>query len=1005
MPVAPYGVLHLFIDRASGLPAADVTGFSDPYVTAQVDDKDLDLRTSTQSTTLAPRWGEDFCLSIYRPESVLTLLVHDEDFGNEASLGFAGSLVGLSDDLLGYVDIAVARLPLNTRLSGWFDLYEVSKPVNSYTSRAAKMQSGEKPRKVGRIRLQLTLRAQPQHELFAFCLGPPSFGEPLQPLDLASLLRNITVIAHEAQLAERFWSPLLEHAERGSSAICGTGILLLWRPEFILPLLILLACGILLNASPAEEEEGAAAAVESDPALQNVFKAAEAHLPQHQYTEMCAVQGSLNLAVEVIQGWREVWAWAVCHKQKVSLCLAFVAAVLVYHSEWQGLVLRLALTALLAVAALQHSSLWRILRGVAIYRRGKLPLKDWDGLLGYATERVQDTRSLTPEEAQSLSNSPVGADNSEGSAKNPPSLHVMEESSWTEPKWCQHCGGFLWGAWRQGWQCRSCGVVLCHACAAESDLDYCAKKSQALGPLGPDRDTRGAVCELDFGLKDSSLHVLVLPSSEAVLEAAAAAITKAKAAGQKVFVSLSLPPEILDSLDQKEASDARRVERHLGGYVDAVKEALKEVDLVWLPYAAFKKQFWAGTQKMLEKKKWAYGVHAEVGQASVAKKLLDRSPRPTAWLTADDLLRPAHEAAVAAALDLGVACVSLPRKAPGSLAELYFRSAGFEAPSSAAAVQHAWHRGMAAVLRGKLVASEVTEASVPAMVNLLTAAAVAADHADRFQGAKAPLEAALNSGRALLGKDATATTKEADAIFPGVTATTLSGLAEQAKVFKGNNHIIYAEDFFNKATFAAIKEETERLWRSKDIEANCNLDGTNRLGGYILDLVPANSSLYRLVYGNDPFRQWVSAVNAEGPMWPADFPIELREYGRESKGMGCHPDLQMYKVPRKDLEFAFTVDNDSRCNVTFWDLAGKQHFVQTKPNSLMMVGVNAATHCVSSTDGGTRSILKFIYVGDYRKSNEFWYYTSNECDDQNPNRQMLADRRAQRSAEVHASEL
>ena len=31
---------------------------------------------------------------------------------------------------------------------------------------------------------------------------------------------------------ERFWSPLLEHAERGSSAICGTGILLLWRPLF-----------------------------------------------------------------------------------------------------------------------------------------------------------------------------------------------------------------------------------------------------------------------------------------------------------------------------------------------------------------------------------------------------------------------------------------------------------------------------------------------------------------------------------------------------------------------------------------------------------------------------------------------------------------------------------------------------------------------------------------------------------------------------------------------------
>ena len=33
-------------------------------------------------------------------------------------MGFAGSLVGLSDDLLGIVDISVDKLPLNTKLSG-----------------------------------------------------------------------------------------------------------------------------------------------------------------------------------------------------------------------------------------------------------------------------------------------------------------------------------------------------------------------------------------------------------------------------------------------------------------------------------------------------------------------------------------------------------------------------------------------------------------------------------------------------------------------------------------------------------------------------------------------------------------------------------------------------------------------------------------------------------------------------------------------------------------------
>eukprot|EP00913_Durusdinium_trenchii_P034021 g31846.t3 len=319
------------------------------------------------------------------------------------------------------------------------------------------------------------------------------------------------------------------------------------------------------------------------------------------------------------------------------------------------------------------------------------------------------------------------------------------------------------------------------------------------------------------------------------------------------------------------------------------------------------------------------------------------------------------------------------------------------------------HRGLASVLPlEQIVASSGSQGGALVYWKLLQAPAHSVDQSqlklyDAENGY--PLKAALYEARLGLksgeGKLSTSPPEKEPTVFtPGVSEKILTGLKEQAKVFKANDHIIYAEDFFDTATFAAIKAETQRLWRSEDIEANCNLDGTNRLGGYITDLLPHNSSLYHLIYGNDPFRHWVSAVNDEGPMWPSDFPIELREYGSQSKGMGCHPDLQMYKVPRKDLEFAFTVDNDSRCNVSFWDAAGKLHLVQTKPNSLMMVGlelsVNAATHCVSSTEGGTRSILKFIYVGDYRKSDEFWHYTSNECDDSNPNRQMLSDRRAQR---------
>lgn len=43
------------------------------------------------------------------------------------------------------------------------------------------------------LRLQLTLSVQePQHELYALCLGPPAFKEPMKPLDLGELLSHAT---------------------------------------------------------------------------------------------------------------------------------------------------------------------------------------------------------------------------------------------------------------------------------------------------------------------------------------------------------------------------------------------------------------------------------------------------------------------------------------------------------------------------------------------------------------------------------------------------------------------------------------------------------------------------------------------------------------------------------------------------------------------------------------------------------------------------------------------
>jgi len=236
---------------------------------------------------------------------------------------------------------------------------------------------------------------------------------------------------------------------------------------------------------------------------------------------------------------------------------------------------------------------------------------------------------------------------------------------------------------------------------------------------------------------------------------------------------------------------------------------------------------------------------------------------------------------------------------------------------------------------------------------------------------------------------------QTQSVFPGMNLSLLTpqALAEQRSKYVENDHVIYTQNFFDEQTWSAILKETKRLWMSEDLEANCNLDGVDRLGGYVLDHLAEDSSLYQLIYGNEHFRKWVSAVNGEGQMFPSDFPIEIREYGRRSRGMACHSDLQMYAFEKKDIEFAVTVDNDSQCNVSFWDAKGQRHEVQTTGNSVMMVRSNAARHCVSSTVGGSRTILKFIYVGDYRKSNDFWRYTGNYCSENAPNVKALRLRR------------
>lgn len=452
---------------------------------------------------------------------------------------------------------------------------------------------------------------------------------------------------------------------------------------------------------------------------------------------------------------------------------------------------------------------------------------------------------------------------------------------------------------------------------------------------------------------------------------------------------------------------------------------LKSLDLLWLPYEAFTKKNWSWVKELLAELTRgghikSYGFQAELATPKVIEGLRKRQPAPTAWLVHHDGLKPANKAGLEAAKAVGFPVVAVPRRPVGTLMATYLKAAG-AVPAEASqaqleAVQLQWVLGSGLrttlplspeLVRQILQVGDArrTDGPTSGLLHLLRNFTQPESRAASPSASReaSPLLGALQEAKAILANaplpkaqtnppDVSATSP---GFVPGISAAALAEVPTKRSEFQANNRVVYMENFFDEPTYAAILDETKRLWKSHDIEGNCNLDGVDRMGGYVLDHRDvSSSSLYGLIYGNEAFRRWVTEINHEGEMYPSDFPIELREYTEKSKGMGCHPDLQLYAKEKKDLEFAYTVENPSLCNTSFWDANGKNHVIHTQANSMIMVGVNAARHCVSSTQGGTRTLIKFIYVGDYRKSDEFWYYTDNRCGDDNPNRRAMDQRRA-----------
>jgi hypothetical protein len=215
--------------------AADVNT-SDPYCKLLVNGQETGNQTSAIQATLAPQWNESFEMLIYHPLDIVTVSVHDKDFGT--SLGEL-DVLGLDDDFLGWVDIPIIKLPQNRQVHGWFELHPESHYEDSVEGRRRKGIPGGVG--AGHLHLSMKLKVkQPRDELFALMLPKPHFGEVLPVLDVVTIFDTYTEIKAELRIWQVALNQIREESPRNPWITMATLVFIVWTPEYFL---CIFSCG------------------------------------------------------------------------------------------------------------------------------------------------------------------------------------------------------------------------------------------------------------------------------------------------------------------------------------------------------------------------------------------------------------------------------------------------------------------------------------------------------------------------------------------------------------------------------------------------------------------------------------------------------------------------------------------------------------------------------------------------------------------------------------------
>ncbi|KAK3288903.1 hypothetical protein CYMTET_3636 [Cymbomonas tetramitiformis] len=151
LKVRPIGVLIVDVIEAKNLPAADMSGTSDPYallglaLSKESLSKSAVKKTGTQFKTLNPKWNEHVVLDVYSLElQTLVLKVNDQD-------------KFMSDDMLGELVLRLCHLEKDKPIEAWYKLQ--TPPQEKLWDVVMRATRGSQESGAGEIHLRMTFRA------------------------------------------------------------------------------------------------------------------------------------------------------------------------------------------------------------------------------------------------------------------------------------------------------------------------------------------------------------------------------------------------------------------------------------------------------------------------------------------------------------------------------------------------------------------------------------------------------------------------------------------------------------------------------------------------------------------------------------------------------------------------------------------------------------------------------------------------------------------------------